>query len=65
MNKSYDVYMCRGKEKIDDYEIAFKAMVKEVIERGGYGGSSHIVNEWLEASWQRMVRQIKTRRSGS
>lgn len=59
MSKSYDVYMCREPKHVDDYERSFKAMVKEVIDRGGYGGNSPIVNEWLEAFWQRRVRQMK------
>lgn len=59
MNKSYDVYMCRESNQVDDYERTFKAMAKDAMDRGGYGGNSPVVNEWLEASWQRRVRQMK------
>lgn len=59
MASNYDVYICREHKPLDDYERSFKAMVQEVMDRGGYGGNSPIVNEWLEASWQRRVRQLK------
>jgi len=59
MNKSYDVYMCREPNQVDDYERTFKAMVQDAMDRGGYGGNSPIINVWLEASWQRRVRQIE------